>query len=340
MIRTRSTRSTRLATLMATVGFAALLALAPTGVTSSASAAAPVSQCNGILNADAQQIECQVVIENTLNLADNTQSSVVTVSACTGAPGGALTCLPPTSTPSSTLTTSVDQCNGSGNAGGSVLICAVQITNIIIGAAQTTPATVNQCAGSGEGGGESTLNCDSYDTTTGATITQCNGSVNGGGAPTRVNCSTGPSTQTAAIPVIVNQCNGSVFGGGDLAFCSVQLINRGVDVTYTGPDLTSPDDIRFPAIGGIVVAPDVSESDNPVVVPTPTPGNPGGGGGAGTPPGSTTPTDEGTPNAAGELAATGVDIRLPLLGGAMLLTLGGSFIVIVLMRKRENHSER
>jgi len=339
MIRTRSTRSTRLAALMATVGFAALLALAPTGVTSSASAAAPVSQCNGELNADAQQIECQVVIENTLDLVNNTESSVVTVSRCAGAPG-ALTCSPPVSTPSSTLTTRVDQCNGSINAGGSVLVCAVQITNVIVGPAQTTPATVNQCSDSGQGGGESTLNCDSYDTTTGATITQCNGSVNGGGAPTRVNCSTGPSTQTTAIPVIVNQCNGSVNGGGDLAFCSVQLINRGVDVTYTGPDLTSPDDIRFPSVGGIVVAPDVSESDNPVVVPTPTPGNPGGGGGAGTPPGSTTPTDEATVDVAGELAATGVDIRLPLLGGAMLLTLGGSFIVIMLMRKRENHSER
>jgi hypothetical protein len=337
MIRTRSTRSTRLATLMATVGFAALLALAPTGVTSSASAAAPVSQCNGELNADAQQIECQVVIENTLDLVNNTESSVVTVSRCAGAPG-ALTCSPPVSTPSTTLTTSVDQCNGSVNAGGSVLVCAVQITNTIIGAAQTTPATVNQCADSGQGGGESTLNCDSYETTTGATITQCNGSVNGGGAPTRANCSTGPSTQTTALPVIVNQCNGSVNGGGDLAFCSVQLINRGVDITYTGPDLTSPADIRFPSVGGIVVAPDVSEDDNAVVVPTPTPGNPGDGGGAGTPPGTPTPVDEGTLGASVELAATGVDLRLPLLGGALLLTLGGGFLVIALLRNREMHA--
>jgi len=342
MIRTRSTRTTRMAILAATVGFAALLALAPTGVTSSASAAAPVAQCNGELNADAQQIECQVVIENTLDLVNNTESSVVTISRCAGAPGAQLTCSPPVSTPSSTLTTRVDQCNGSINAGGSVLICAVQITNIIIGPAQTTPSTVNQCSDSGQGGGESTLNCDSYDTTTGATITQCNGSVNGGGAPTRVNCSTGPSTQTTALPVIVNQCNGSVNGGGDLAFCSVQLINRGVDVTYTGPDLTSPAEIRFPAVGGIVIAPDVSERDNPVVVPAPptptvpTPGNPGGGGGEGTP----TPGTGITPTAEGELAATGVDVRLPLLGGAMLLTLGGSFVVIMLMRRRENQHQR
>jgi len=334
MIRTRSTPAARLAALVATAGFAALLALAPTGVTSSASAAAPVGQCNGELNASAQQIECLVVIENTLDLVNNTESSVVTVSRCAGAPG-ALTCGPPTSTPSTTLTTSVTQCNGSINAGGSVLVCAVQITNTIVGPAQTTPATVNQCSDSGQGGGDSTLNCDSYETTTGATITQCNGSVNGGGAPTRVNCSTGPSTQTSAIPVIVNQCNGSVNGGGALAFCSVQLINRGVDVTYTGPDLTSPADIRFPSVGGLVVAPDVSERDNPVVV-TPTPGNPGDGGGNGTPPVSAPPAAP----AADELAATGVDLRLPLLGGAMLLTLGGGFVVIALVRTREKHTNR
>jgi hypothetical protein len=122
----------------------------------------------------------------------------------------------------------------------------------------------------------------------------------------------------------------------------VQLINRGVDVTYTGPDLTSPAEIRFPAVGGIVIAPDVSERDNPVVVPAPptptvpTPGNPGGGGGEGTP----TPGTGITPTAEGELAATGVDVRLPLLGGAMLLTLGGSFVVIMLMRRRENQHQR
>jgi hypothetical protein len=339
--RTRSTHSTRtrtrtrtrtatLATLIGTVGFAFLLALAPTGATSPASAAAAIDQCNGILNASAQQVECQVVIENTLDLDSATQSSVVTVTQCIGAPA-AVICGPSVSTASSELTTSVTQCNGSINAGGSVLICAVQIVNTITGSAQTTPATVNQCVGSGEGGGESTLLCDSYASTSGATVTQCNGSANNGGAPERVICSVGPSTQTAAIPVTVNQCNGSAAGGGDIVRCTVQLINRGDRVTYTGPDLTTTVPITFPAAGGLVVAPDVSEANNPVLVPVPEAGTPG------TPVSPGTPANPGTPAA---LAETGLDVRLPLLAGALALTIGGGFSFVALMRRREKKLER
>src|SRR5256885_11451163 len=72
---------------------------------------------------------------------------------------------------SSTLVTSVNQCNGSINGGGGTLRCSVKVTNRFVGLSTgATAATVNQCVGSGGGIAN---NCDPFPaTTSGATINQ------------------------------------------------------------------------------------------------------------------------------------------------------------------------
>ncbi|GAB3606812.1 hypothetical protein GCM10027413_22210 [Conyzicola nivalis] len=325
----RATRIRATLILLAIALVASVLAIAPIGVVGSASAAVTINQCNSVYNAAAAQVECQVTIVNTVDVTTGVGSSTVTVGECIGAPA-ATVCGPVVVTSYNEITTTVDQCNGSGNAGGGVVICAVQLINEITGAATITPATVNQCAGSGTGGGDSTLNCDRYDTTTGATITQCNGSVNGGGAPTRVNCAVGPSTETALIPISVNQCNGSANGGGALMFCSVQLINRGANVTYVGPPLGTPVPIQVPGVGGIVPAPDVVPAAPvpptgaaPVVAPVAAP-----------------VVAPGTPlvraAAAEELAATGVDPQLPAMIALLALATGATLSLVAIRRRRQH----
>ena len=310
--------------LLATALVASVLAIAPIGIVGTASAAGVVSQCNSVYNAAAAQVECEVTVVNTIDVSTGIGSSTVAVGECIGAPAATI-CGPVVVTSYNFITTSVDQCNGSGNSGGGVVICAVVLINEITGTASTSQATVNQCAGSGTGGGDSTLNCDTYATTTGATITQCNGSVNGGGAPTRVNCSVGPSTQTALIPVSVNQCNGSANGGGALMFCSVQLINRGPAVTYTGTPLSTTVPVLFPGVGGIVQAPDVSQ-----IVPTPAP----------TPTPQLLPagdTNNVTAPTANELAATGVDLFFPAMLALLAIVIGGTLALVSLGRRRDKN---
>ena len=213
---------------------AAFLVVAPGGGDDQASAATPptVEVCNGILNADAQTVECHVTVANAFNVATGVGSSVVTVRICAGAPGvpGTAPCGPTTTTAYGGVITAVNQCNGSGNSGGSVVVCDVVISNTITGSSAVTAGTVNQCNGSGEGGGALPLNCGPPQSTSGATITQCNGSGNGGGATQRVTCSFGAVTETAALRVTVDQCNGSGNGGGALVVCSASEINTVIPV--------------------------------------------------------------------------------------------------------------
>ena len=355
----RGNRLRAILILLATALVASALALAPLGATGSASAASAVSQCNGVYNAAAAQVECEVKVVNTINVSTGVGSSTVSVGECVGAPG-ATVCRPLVVTSYASITTSVDQCNGSGNSGGGVVICAVQIINEITGTATTTPATVNQCAGSGAGGGVAPLNCDTYATTTGATITQCNGSVNGGGAPTRVNCSLASSTEAALIPVSVNQCNGSANGGGARMFCTVQVVNRGASVTYTGPALSTTLPVVLPASGGIVlvpvVTPGVPSLPTPVPSTTPTPPsspapptsapvpNAPSPSSSLAPNSSTTPTSTNAtstrPGAAAalELAATGTDTVAPATISLLLLVAGGTLSLVALARRsRKRH---
>jgi hypothetical protein len=104
--------------------------------------------------------------------------------------------------------TSVSQCNGSVNGGGSVLRCSVHV----VGGAGP-PATVNQCVGSG-----ATIGCSPFPATaTGATVTQCNGTGNGGTLVGLI------CTASGSQSVTVDQCNGSVNGGGALVGCFAVL---------------------------------------------------------------------------------------------------------------------
>lgn len=296
-------RSSRLAAVLAG---SVLLALAPGFAISPASAAGVVAQCNSVFNAAAAQLECTVDIANTIDLDTNLGSSVVTTTVCSGPPAAAV-CAAPVVSEFPTVTTTVDQCNGSGNKGGSTIICSVIISTTVTGSATVTPATVNQCAGSGAGGGDLPRLCDSYDTTTGATVTQCNGSVNGGGAPARVNCTVGPSTVTDAVPVTVNQCNGSSNGGGALLFCSVELRVLGPDTVYSGPDLSTVRPVTIPAASDVV---DVT----PVVVAAPVAAD-----------------TVATPS--GELAATGLDGR-PLLAAGALAVMAGTALIVARAQSR------
>ena len=102
---------------------------------------------------------------------------------CHGAANAPPTCTGPTTTPSDQLTTSVDQCNGSGNGGGGTVTCNVTIINNITGSATTSPTTIKQCNSSGTGGGtQPTVVCAPGGNTTNATVDQCNYSGTGGGA--------------------------------------------------------------------------------------------------------------------------------------------------------------
>jgi hypothetical protein len=310
-------RMRRSAVLLGTALFAALLALAPIGGVGPASAASTIAQCDGVYNAAAAEVQCSVTVENSLDLATGAQSSIVTVLECIGAPA-AVTCGTPVTTSYPTTTTTVDQCNGAANAGGSVVRCDVLITNVVTNAATTdqssvAPATINQCAGSGGGGGDSTLNCDGYATTTGATITQCNGSVNGGGAPTRVNCTVGPSTQTALIPIVVNQCNGSANGGGALMFCNARLVN----------------DIRLAAVP-VPGTPTAPVTPTPPTVPG-TPTTPVPAPDSVVPPG---PAAGRAPSDAATLANTGVDTALPAAAGLLAVAVGATLWLVAVMRRR------
>ena len=174
------------ATSLATTAVVLLIAgffLVPTA---SSAAETAIAQCNGIQNVGGQAVECDVTVVNNLDLATDVASSTVTVEVCQGAANdpATLTCTGPTTTTYNQLTTSVDQCNGSGSGGGGTVTCNVTITNNITGSATTSPATIDQCNGSGgDGGTEPTVVCTPLGNTTDATITQCNDSGNGGGGP-------------------------------------------------------------------------------------------------------------------------------------------------------------
>ncbi|MFN2464836.1 MAG: hypothetical protein ABR598_01060 [Candidatus Dormibacteria bacterium] len=205
---------------------ALLLALGAVGIPHhNASAAVNLAQCNGGDGAGSV-IACDVTITNNLNLDLNTtSSSVVVVRHCAGVnvPCGETT---GTTTNSTQLVTSVQQCNNAGNGGGSTLTCRVTVTNNIRGGATATPATVNQCNGSGDGLGAPKVTCNPFPaSTTGADITQCNNSANGG-TLVGLSCTVSPgSTHSPALPVTVNQCNGSDDGGGSTVICSVSISN-------------------------------------------------------------------------------------------------------------------
>lgn len=192
-----------------------------------ATAQTSVSQCNGTDNVGGQAVECHYTITNNLN--GSVTSSTVTLTECHGAANDPATLVCTSSTTTSTdLVTSIDQCNGSGNGGGGTVRCTVDVLNNIDSETPTS-ATVNECNASGGGGGTApTVLCDPFPAnTTGATVTQCNSSGNGGGGTQRVQCTVdSDSTTTSILNVTVNQCVGSGNGGGATVTCRTGLTNR------------------------------------------------------------------------------------------------------------------
>lgn len=187
--------------------------------------AAVTEQCNGELNVGGEGLNCEISIENVLDLATGVESSTVTTLACRGAANvDPLTdCVGPTTTNYEELTTEASQCNGSANGGGSSMICSVTVVNTITGDATTSAAPVNQCNGSLTTG--DVRACDPDPATTDASvdgITQCNGSVNGGGGSMTCVAAT-TSTSNSAFDFLVNQCNDSANGAGARIECTVDI---------------------------------------------------------------------------------------------------------------------
>jgi hypothetical protein len=188
----------------------------------SPAAAAVSSQCNGVLNAGGEGLECEVTVENTLNVATGVASSRVTTIVCVGA-ANSVTCGLPTVTEYEELTTSVDQCNGSANGGGATLRCSITVINTITGDVTTSTAPINQCVGSFVGTGRA---CDPDPATADASVdgvTQCNGT--GNDSSVSMTCTVEPSTTSSnsAFDFLANQCNGSSNGGGALTVCTVDI---------------------------------------------------------------------------------------------------------------------
>ena len=226
---------------------AAFALLAPVAfVTAAPVAAAPLAAtgacATGVGNQGGAGIICEVTIVN--NITSSGGTATVTVHECLGSAGdptdGAVG--HPCTTTTTSLTTpvtSVTQCDGSVNGGGSTLRCSVVVTDNFVGVSPgATAATVNQCVGSGDG---LTTGCSPFPaTTTSAAITQCNGSANGGTLVGMTCTATG--TMSSALPVTINQCNGSGLKGGSLVICSATMTNTAAapatPTPTTAPSLT------------------------------------------------------------------------------------------------------
>ena len=307
------TRSLRLRKPSRILALCFVVALIATGFIAhplTASAQTSLSQCNGTDNVGGQAVECHYTVTNNLNGSET--SSSVTVTECHGAANdpATLSCSPATTTNSTDLVTTVDQCNGSGNGGGGTVTCTVDVINNITGTVTPTSATVNQCNASGLGGGTApTVLCDPFPAnTTGATVTQCNDSGNGGGGTQRVQCTVDPdSTTTSVLTVTVNQCNGSGNGGGATVTCRTGLTTN---ITAPAPVQTAtPAPGETGGTGG-------SDTDDGTDDGTGA-GSGGGGftsGGSGTSGPGTSGPGPITPGAPGE--TTGQVVRVPVGGAA------------------------
>lgn len=291
------------------------LALAGPAVGAQAAVAAACNAYGAVLAG--QGMECSVTVDNYDDGVD--QYSTVTVLECHGAPF--VTLLAPACSTTviinTDLTTSVTQCNGTLNGGGSSVVCRVIVNNHFAGAGIPAAVTYNQCVGSGNGGTSpvgTPLNCSPAGLTIGATVTQCNGSVNGGGGPLRVNCDV-DGIAGSSQPVLVDQCNGTANGGGSVLFCSATFIDIFNDVGLPGEPV---------AASSTVVVPNVTGG---------TYGTPGGAsvalGRLIVAPAALVPTATG---AAALLALSGTDSTVPAIAGAALILLGAA--VFALSRRR------
>jgi hypothetical protein len=217
----------------ALVAASALITAAPA---SAAHTIAAATTCNnGVGGGGGKGVICEVTIVNTIT--ESGGSAKVTVHECLGSAGAPLAGVCSTTTTSlSAPVSTVNQCNGTVEGGGSTLHCSVVVTNNFIGISPgATGATVNQCVGSVTTG--TVKVCHPFPaTTTDAAITQCNGSANGGGAS--LTC-TATGTMASAFAVTINQCNNSASGGGSTVVCSANMVNGpGTGSTASPPPTT------------------------------------------------------------------------------------------------------
>jgi hypothetical protein len=111
----------------------------------------------------------------------------------------------------------VNQCNGTDNAGGQAVVCDITITNNLNMATGAVSSTV--------------------------TTNDCHGAA---GAPPVITCI--PLTQNfPTLTTAADQCNGSGLGGGSNVICSVTILNN---ITGTVTRWTSASD-RAPAAAGL-----------------------------------------------------------------------------------------
>jgi hypothetical protein len=231
--------------VVAAVGSISLLALGGlTALPASAASGAPaVTQCNppDFPTGIGYQVTCNVSVNNYTSSSGATISTVTT-SACLAAAGVVYPSCPlnlgpvVTTTNSTQLVTSVNQCNGIVNGAGSNVYCNVTVTNHVPPGTPESGVSVNQCIGSAGGGG-STQACTPLGSTTNATVTQCNGSSNGGGTyagEPATGCTVTGSD--SALPVTVNQCNGTSNGGGSAVTCAATV----ADVFTTASTTSTP----------------------------------------------------------------------------------------------------
>jgi hypothetical protein len=289
-----------------TLGFAlavavlavSLLAQTPHPVSAQA---APAVQCNddAASNVGGQGVACTVVITN--NFAVGTGGTItteapssLTMTRCTGAAGpvgaGAGTCVTTTVTSADPIAL-VQQCNGSANGGGGVLLCSVTVANVFSGSTVTTsPASVYQCVGSaitgpGAPGSCTPVNTPGVTSVTAATVGQCNSSGNGGTSVGFTCTVSTDSTMNVAFGVNVDQCNGSSNGGGALTICSATVTNEFVmqvatpsptpSPTATPSATASPSATAGPSASGTPSPPTTATPSSP---DGPTPGDTGNAG--------------------------------------------------------------
>jgi hypothetical protein len=229
---------------LALLGAGSLAPVAP----ASAATIAPTTTCNnGVLNAGGQGAVCEVTVINTITPTGG--SAVVTVNECTGSAGVPTEACTVTTNSLTEPVTAVDQCNGSINGGGGVLLCSIAVTNNFVGITPdptVTAATVNQCNDSVTTGTERVCVPDPA-TTSGATITQCNGSANGGG--TSLTC-TASGTQSSGLSVLIRQCNDSSNGGGTRTVCNATMTNNILPAATPSPTpVPAPTATASPAPG-------------------------------------------------------------------------------------------
>ena len=129
---------------------------------SAAPGAPAVNQCNppSFPTGAGREVSCTVSVQNNIS-SNGARSSTTTVTACLAAAGvrPPFGCTTTVDNNPTQLVSSVNQCNGIVDGGGSNVTCNVTIQNNIPVGTTTSGVTVNECIGSGTGAAPSRPSC-------------------------------------------------------------------------------------------------------------------------------------------------------------------------------------